>query len=308
MSQAWGEGADATAILDALASHAAILNSSGSVLATNRAWAAFAADHPGDPWRPAVGENYVQACEQAANLGSEQAAAVADAVRSVLAGSRRRFHVDYQCAAGDDELWFTFRASALAVEGGGALITHDDITSRKRVEIQLVHQALHDGLTGLPNRTLFLDRLSVAMARMGRSAATVAVLFLDLDNLKEVNDSLGHEVGDQVLVAVANRLRAVLRPGDTAARHGGDEFTILCEGLASENDAVAIAERVNAAVRLPFTLTDVEISLTASIGMALAAGNRSRPESLIGDADTAMYRAKQRGKGRYELFSGAPLP
>ncbi|MDQ3569808.1 MAG: GGDEF domain-containing protein [Actinomycetota bacterium] len=307
MSKAWEEGGEAMVVLDALASHAAILDSRGSVLATNRAWAALAADHPDDPWRPTVGENYLEACERAANSGSEQATAIADGVRSVLAGSRRRFDANYRWVTGDDELWFTLRASALAVKGAGALVTHDDITARKRAEIQLVHLALHDALTGLPIRTLFVDRLSVALGRTGRGPATVAVLFLELDNLKEVNDNLGHHVGDELLVAVANRLRAGLRPGDTAARHGGDEFTVLCEDITSENDAVAIAERVNAAMSRPFILGDGETSLTASIGIAVAAGNETRPDTLIADADTAMYRAKQRGKGRHELFSASAV-
>jgi len=292
------------AILDALAAHAAILDSNGQVLATNRAWVAFAKEHPADPWRPDVGRNYLEACEQAARAGSGEATAVADAVRSVLAGTQARFHVDYASSTRDDDLWFSLRVSALTVDGGGAVVTHNDITGRKRAEMKLAHQALHDPLTGLPNRTLFLDRLSVGLARMERSQAAVAVLFLDLDKFKVVNDSLGHDVGDQLLVAVANRLRAALRPGDTAARYGGDEFTVLCEGITSENDAVVIAERVSAAIGRPFSLDDAETELTSSIGIAIASGDEDSPENLIHEADTAMYRAKQRGRARYELFSG----
>ena len=301
-----GETGDemAMAILDSLAAHAAVLDADATVVAANRAWVSFAEEHPDDPWRPAVGQSYLEACEQAARTGSEQATAVADAVRSVLSARQRRFHVDYRWSVDGEDRWFSFRVAALNVPGGGAVVSHTEITSRKRAEIQLAHQALHDPLTGLPNRTLFLDRLSVALARMERSPDTVAVLFIDLDKFKVVNDSLGHDVGDQLLVAVANRLRAALRPGDTAARFGGDEFTVLCEGITSETDAVVIAERISGAVRRPFTLEDVETCLTSSIGIAIAAGNIDRPESLIRDADTAMYRAKQRGKARYELFSG----
>jgi len=298
------DGSAAMAILDALAAHAAILDSNGQVLATNRAWVAFAKEHPADPWRPDVGRNYLEACEQAARAGSGEATAVADAVRSVLAGTQARFHVDYASSTRDDDLWFSLRVSALAVDGGGAVVTHNDITGRKRAEMKLAHQALHDPLTGLPNRTLFLDRLSLGLARMERSQAAVAVLFLDLDKFKVVNDSLGHDVGDQLLVAVANRLRAALRPGDTAARYGGDEFTVLCEGITSENDAVVIAERVSAAIGRPFSLDDAETELTSSIGIAIATGDEDSPENLIHEADTAMYRAKQRGRARYELFSG----
>ncbi|MDP8976063.1 MAG: EAL domain-containing protein [Actinomycetota bacterium] len=293
------------AILDALAAHAAILDSNGLVVATNDAWSAFAKEHPSDPWRPEVGQNYLEACEKAARSGSGEATAVADAVRSVLAGTQVRFHVDYPSSSGGDDLWFSLRVSALAVEGGGAVVTHNDITGRKRAEMKLAHQALHDPLTGLPNRTLFLDRLSLGLARMERSQTAVAVLFLDLDKFKAVNDTLGHDVGDQLLVDVANRLRAALRPGDTAARYGGDEFTVLCEGITSENDAVVIAERVSAAIGRPFAVDDADTVLTSSIGIAITSGEDASPERLIHDADTAMYRAKQRGRARYELFSGA---
>ncbi|HEX3317369.1 MAG TPA: EAL domain-containing protein [Solirubrobacteraceae bacterium] len=176
---------------------------------------------------------------------------------------------------------------------------------RKRAEVALAHQALHDSLTGLPNRALFLDRLKLALARSARRSSAVAVLFLDLDRFKLINDSSGHEAGDRVLVDVGARLERALRPGDTVARFGGDEFTALCEDMPTERAVLAIAERMAQAVAMPFLLGDSETFLSASIGIAMADGDahdEGLAESLVRDADAAMYRAKERGKSRVELF------
>jgi diguanylate cyclase (GGDEF)-like protein/PAS domain S-box-containing protein len=176
-----------------------------------------------------------------------------------------------------------------------------DVHERKLMEIELSRQALHDDLTGLPNRVLFLDRLGQALKRAARRGTTVAVLFLDLDRFKNVNDSLGHDAGDRLLVDVAERLRRVLRPADTLARFGGDEMTLLCEDLAGEDDARTIATRIGDLFREPFALDEGEAYLQASIGIAIATGEE-QPEDLIRDADAAMYRAKERGRARVEVF------
>jgi diguanylate cyclase (GGDEF)-like protein len=173
---------------------------------------------------------------------------------------------------------------------------------RKRAEVELAHQAMHDALTGLPNRALFYDRLGQALNRVGRLSAAVAVLFLDLDRFKLVNDSLGHGAGDGLLVSVAERLSDVLRAGDTAARFGGDEFVILCEDVSGEHQAIAIAERIAAELDAPFNVGGDEVFVRTSVGIALATESGARPEALIRDADAAMYRAKERGGGVYEVF------
>jgi diguanylate cyclase (GGDEF)-like protein len=172
---------------------------------------------------------------------------------------------------------------------------------RQSVESKVRHQALHDPLTGLPNRSLLLDRLNHWAARAERDHSTAAVLFVDLDNFKVINDVLGHESGDRLLCAVADRLQRELRPSDTIARVGGDEFVVFCEDVPSEHDALTMVERLVRVLDAPVDLGGQSQHATASVGIALG-DYRSQPEVLIRNADAAMYRAKERGRARYELF------
>ena len=180
-----------------------------------------------------------------------------------------------------------------------------DISLRKNAEERLLHDALHDALTHLPNRTLFLDRLGVAMARAHRqsedSVGSSAVLFLDVDRFKHVNDSLGHLAGDSLLVGMARRLVAVLRPGDTVARLGGDEFAILVEISRPEN-AEMVAQRIHKELAVPFDLGGHEVVVTVSIGISTAPGGHRRPEDVLREADIAMYQAKLGGRASSRMF------
>jgi diguanylate cyclase (GGDEF)-like protein/PAS domain S-box-containing protein len=180
--------------------------------------------------------------------------------------------------------------------------TVHDITERKALEERLEHQAFHDSLTGLPNRALFMDRLGHALARVERHEKSIAVLFLDLDDFKLVNDSFGHEVGDRLLVEVAGRLKECVRPQDTVARLGGDEFTVLLEEVENVEGATHVAGRVTEAVRTPFDLGEHRLSTGVSIGVVLGNSARDRPEDLLRNADLGLYEAKRRGKARYEVF------
>jgi len=186
------------------------------------------------------------------------------------------------------------------------------VVERIRAQEQIAHQATHDALTGLANRLLFRDRLELALARAERRGSFAALLFVDLDRFKDVNDTVGHNAGDQLLRSVSERLQEALRASDTLgrlgdevftlARFGGDEFVVLCEDLASEDGAVRIAERVQQALLRPFVLERKEHLVTASIGIVLASGAARDAESLLRDADIAMYRAKERGPGNWEIF------
>jgi diguanylate cyclase (GGDEF)-like protein len=172
---------------------------------------------------------------------------------------------------------------------------------RRVAEQRTQHEALHDPLTGLPNRNLFLDRLEHALSVAARRETAISVLFLDLDQFKLVNDSLGHAAGDELLAAVAPRIEEALRPGDTVARFGGDEFAVLAEDIGNERGATRIAERIAEALSRPFVLREREHFVSASIGIAIGSGTEA-PEGLIRDADSALYRAKERGRGGYEIF------
>ena len=185
---------------------------------------------------------------------------------------------------------------------GGIVVNGRDVTERVEAEQRLEHLARHDPLTNLPNRAALLEDLGRAMARAHRRGTSVAVLFLDLDGFKVVNDSLGHAVGDGVLVAAADRVRGVLRAGDLLARLGGDEFTVMLEDLADPAEPVALAERLVQALREPLEIADRRHVVTASIGIAVTKPGDRDPIDLLRQADLAMYRAKELGRGRYEVF------
>ncbi len=177
-----------------------------------------------------------------------------------------------------------------------------DVSERKSLEEQLTHQALHDPLTRIANRALFRDRVEHALVRAERNSSTIAVLFLDIDNFKSINDSMGHEAGDKLLISVAERLQDCLRTTDTAARLGGDEFAVLADSVASTGEAVMIAERILDVFRQPFNLSGKNVYVGTSIGIALSWDQASSSETLLRNADLAMYLAKSQGKGKFVVF------
>jgi diguanylate cyclase (GGDEF)-like protein len=178
----------------------------------------------------------------------------------------------------------------------------ENLNARDRAEKELIRRALHDHLTGLANRTLFIDRLKQALARSARSPGTIAVAFLDLDRFKLINDTLGHEAGDRVLRQMTERLLGVVREVDTPARFGGDEFVILFEDLRNMDEATAIGERLLQAIAEPMVLDTGEVVVTTSIGIAVAQDPDESPEGLVRAADIALYQAKEEGRARYVVF------
>jgi diguanylate cyclase (GGDEF)-like protein/PAS domain S-box-containing protein len=237
-----------------------------------------------------------------------------ESLKSAIAAHRDgmtpHFEIEHRMLHRDGRYrWMLSRGTAVRDAAGKATRmagSQTDITARKEAEDQLLRDALQDGLTGLPNRLLFTDRLERSLTRIDRDQFhQFAVLFLDIDRFKGINDSLGHGVGDQLLMAFAGRLASCLRPSDTVARLGGDEFTVLLEDPHEPDDAVTVATRILEALKTPFNLSSQEVFVTASIGIALSSTGYSRPQDVLRDADTAMYRAKAMGKARFQIFDSA---
>jgi diguanylate cyclase (GGDEF)-like protein/PAS domain S-box-containing protein len=224
-----------------------------------------------------------------------------------LAGLAPHFESEHRVRHRDGDYRFVLSRGLVVRDGQGQALrlagSQTDITSRKRAEEQILHDALHDPLTGLPNRNLFLDRLGQAVGRRRRHGDYhFAVLFLDLDRFKVVNDSLGHLAGDALLTGLARRLIACVRAEDTVARLGGDEFAILLDDIEDARDATRVAGRIQEELKRPVTVEGHDVVSTASIGITLDDRRERRPEDLLRDADTAMYRAKERGRDRHEIF------
>jgi diguanylate cyclase (GGDEF)-like protein len=178
----------------------------------------------------------------------------------------------------------------------------EDVTERRAMNELIAHAAIHDPLTDLPNRTLFMDRLERALQRSDRASGHVMVAFVDLDHFKVINDSMGHEWGDHVLRLVAERIHEAVRPSDTVARFGGDEFVVLCDPVPDEATAFELARRITSSLDVPIMVEQVETFVTASIGLALASHRHTSPERLLSDADSAMYRAKESGRASIEMY------
>ncbi len=289
------------AVLNAMSDRTVVLDRSGRITMANDAWREAAASLHAEP-SLAVGADYLAAAEAGARAGVPGARLVAVQLRELLRGHLDRFVTEYPRDRPDGTTqWFALTAEAIGPPTTGAVLMHRDVTQQKRAEHELQRLALHDLLTGLPNRQLLLDRIEHALHR---GAGPVAVMLLDLDRFKHVNDSLGHAVGDVVLMHVADRLRAAVRSGDTVGRVGGDEFVVVCEGLTDDDEAATIAQHLLDALQPPLHVLGRELYVRASLGIETAYRHDADPATLIRNADTAMYSAKAAGE-RWRLFDQA---
>jgi diguanylate cyclase (GGDEF)-like protein len=290
----------ATALLDSLPDATALVGDSGMIRAVNTMWRMFSLDNGGRPAATGVGVNYLDVCTRSAADGCQEAAAVAVGLRNVLAGETVHDEIEYPCPSPTADRWFLLRINPLGGPDYGAVLSHMNITRRKAAERELAHEAAHDPLTGLANRTLFTARLRGALTLPAARAShrDVGVLYLDLDGFKPVNDTYGHDAGDEVLQTVAYRLREQIRPQDTVARLGGDEFAVVAPRITAMGLA-GLAHRIDKALAEVHHTKGASIHVPASVGSYLAAPS-DHVDDAVRHADQAMYAVKQSRASREE--------
>ncbi len=284
----------AGAVLDALPDAIAVLDQVGNILLVNRAWRMFAADNGGRPETTGVGVNYLELCARSAAAGCPEAGQAGDGLRAVLDGKSVQVELEYPCPSATVNRWFLLRITALPATSPGAVTSHVNITRRKMAEQALAHQAAHDPLTGLANRVRLNARLDAAMGRpvTRPGSSGVGLLYLDVNGFKPINDRYGHAAGDEVLQSIAHRLREQVRPQDTVARVGGDEFAVIVPRVSGPALAGLVA-RLRAALSRPHLIHGGLVQVPVSIGSHLAAPG-DPPAAALHAADQAMFAAKRR--------------
>ena len=292
-------------ILDVLPEHIAIIDRNGTITTTNRAWVEFARRNVRKPERLLKGGNYLEVLDKLANRGKKQRANFLLGIREILSGSLEEFSMEIFTINDGRKAWFLSRGTSLIGKDNElyVIITHSPITDLKEAENEVQKLAYFDNLTGLPNRLMLNDRLLHALDWAHRQDESLAVMFLDLDHFKVINDSLGHAAGDELLKSVAKRLTGCTRKSDTVARLGGDEFIILLPNIKHFGDVTNLANKVLHGISRPFRLKGREIYTSTSVGISFFPDDASDAEALIRNADLAMYQAKERGRNAYMFFS-----
>ena len=291
---------ESDSLLEAIEAPTCAVWSDGCIVTVNRAWRVFAHEGGGRAEDTQEGANYLQACDAAAvgspgTLDAVDASAVAAGLRGVLDGTLGRFQHDYPCHAPAVQRWYSVRISPAQLSAGrGAVVSHVDVTALHEVQQALWHQALHDPLTGLPNRALLIDRLDQALTQSARRPGSVGVAFLDLDQFKGINDSLGPAAGDGLLQQISGRLEHHLRAGDTLARLSGDQFVVVWPGVEQGVQVTLLSEQLTEAFATPFTVDGKQVAVSASVGVSVGRAPQ-RSEELLLAADTAMHEAKRDG-------------
>lgn len=290
---------------DSLSAHIAVLDEDGTILMVNRAWREFAERNGVRPETVSEGINYFEVCNQARSSGDDQAALSAAYLREALGETQAPVQpLEYPCHSPSEERWFAMRVSRFESNGSRfTVIAHEDITARKRSESEVHYLAYHDALTDLPNRRLLMARSEEAIENARASGGKLGLLYVDIDNFKFINDAFGHGSGDEVLKAVSWELREMARAGDTIARLGGDEFIMLAWELKDAEEAQELASRILEALSKPFFAGQHEVSLGASVGVAVYPDDGRTFAELLRSADSAMYSAKAAGRGTYSLSS-----
>ena len=289
--------------MDALTSHICILDARGTIRLVNHAWRRFATENGAVSIRSEVGSNYLAVCGVASGPGSEESGAFAQGVRDVLQGRSELFELEYPCHSPTEDRWFVGRVTPLKLKRKGAVVSHMNVTDRKRVELELVKLAATDPLTGLPNRRFFLEVANREVERVRRFDVPLSVVMIDIDHFKNINDTYGHAAGDEALRQVAASLSPSLRAIDVLARLGGEEFALLLPGT-NETGAEIISEKLRKALASTSVQAGPETFLiTASFGAADVHLTDRDIDAGLERADAALYSAKHSGRDRVVTFS-----